>query len=67
MTNLLPFCQASGSWDRTVCLWDPFRGNLLKKLTGHSGWIKAVNFSINSIELASTADDDTVSGLSRKQ
>ncbi|CAK8684902.1 unnamed protein product [Clavelina lepadiformis] len=51
---------ASGSWDRTVCLWDPFRGNLLKKLTGHSGWIKAVNFSINSIELASTADDDTV-------
>lgn len=51
---------ASGSWDRTIRLWNPWNGNLLRLLEGHTGWVKAVTFSHDSIFVASAADDDSV-------
>ena len=51
---------ASGSWDRSIILWNPIRGQMLKKLLGHTGWVKALSFSSNSLELVSNAEDDSV-------
>ena len=52
--------QASGSWDKTVRLWNPRTGKLLHELRGHEGWVKALAFSHDGCYLASASDDDTV-------
>ena len=52
--------QASGSWDKTIRLWNPLNGKLLHILLGHSGWIQAVCFSPDSLYLASACEDETV-------
>lgn len=51
---------ASGSWDRTLKLWNPKRGELIHTFQGHTGWVKSLAFSINSVEMASAADDGSV-------
>lgn len=51
---------ASGSWDRSIILWNPVRGQMLKKFLGHTGWVKSLSFSPNSLELISNAEDDSV-------
>ncbi|KAI8779475.1 WD repeat-containing protein 38 [Biomphalaria glabrata] len=51
---------ASGSWDRTVRLWNPWKGICLRHLVGHIGWVQAVSFSPDSTFIASAADDDYV-------
>ncbi|CAL1545583.1 unnamed protein product [Lymnaea stagnalis] len=51
---------ASGSWDRTIRLWNPRKGNCLRILEGHIGWVQAVSFSPDSTFVASAADDDFV-------
>ncbi|KAH9508026.1 hypothetical protein Btru_052655 [Bulinus truncatus] len=51
---------ASGSWDRTVRLWNPWKGFCLRLLEGHIGWVQAVSFSPDSTYVASAADDDYV-------
>ncbi|XP_059148548.1 WD repeat-containing protein 38-like [Physella acuta] len=51
---------ASGSWDRTIRLWNPKNGVCLRVLIGHIGWVQAVSFSPDSTYVASAADDDFV-------
>lgn len=52
--------KASGSWDRTIRLWNPRNGKLLYVLEGHQGWVQALCFSPDSLFVASACDDDTV-------
>lgn len=52
--------QASGSWDKTIRLWNPRTGSVLHVLRAHTGWVQAVSFSADSLRLASVCEDDTV-------
>ncbi|MGH0141185.1 UNVERIFIED_CONTAM: hypothetical protein FKN15_072724 [Acipenser sinensis] len=51
---------ASGSWDRTVRVWNPRRGTLIFLLEGHTGWVKSLSFSRDGILLASAGENDMV-------
>ena len=52
--------QASGSWDKSVKLWNPRTGKLIHSMTGHTGWVQALSFSNDGIYVASASDDETV-------
>ena len=51
---------ASGSKDNTVRLWDVERAFELRKLTGHTAWVKAVAFSADGRWLVSGSVDGVV-------
>jgi len=51
---------ASGSWDKTVRLWDVINGSCLFVLEGHGGWVQAVAFSSDGEHLVSAGDHDVV-------
>jgi WD40 repeat protein len=51
---------ATGSKDNTVRLWDTERALELRKLSGHTAWIKAVAFSPDGKLLATGAVDGVV-------
>jgi len=51
---------ASGSWDKTVRLWDVKLGQEIKRLEGHSHYVTAVSFSPKGKTLASSAWDKTI-------
>ncbi|MDE2039868.1 MAG: WD40 repeat domain-containing protein [Elusimicrobia bacterium] len=51
---------ASGSWDRTVRLWDVATGKKLHVLRGHANWVRSVSFSPDGRTLASGAEDGTI-------
>ena len=51
---------ASGSWDKTVKLWDARTGRLLHTLTGHENWVTSVALSGDGERLASGSNDKTV-------
>lgn len=51
---------ASGSWDKTIRLWNPRNGACLFCLEGHTGWVQSVCFSFDSLFLVSASEDDTV-------
>ncbi|MBD1214582.1 MAG: hypothetical protein H9534_17995 [Dolichospermum circinale Clear-D4] len=51
---------ASGSWDRTIKLWDVNTGNLLQTLEGHSSFVYSVAYSPDGQTLASRSDDKTI-------
>jgi len=51
---------ASGSYDKTVKLWDPATGACTQTLKGHSDNVNSVTFSPNSKLVASGSDDKTV-------
>jgi len=51
---------ASGSWDKTVILWDANSGDILHTLNGHTSYVWSVAFSPDGSTLASGSDDNTV-------
>lgn len=51
---------ASGSWDKTVCLWNLSNGQLLHCLTGHEGWVQTLSFSQDGSYIVSASEDDTI-------
>ena len=51
---------ASGSLDRTVRIWEPGTGKLLRVLEGHNFWVNSVAFSPDGLELASGGADAQV-------
>lgn len=50
---------ATGSRDKTIRLWDS-RGTLLKTLTGHDNWVRALVFHPGGKYLLSVSDDKTI-------
>lgn len=51
---------ASGSWDKTIRLWDAQTGQELRILSGHGSWVMSVAFSPDGKTLVSGSDDGTV-------
>ncbi|CAI7589303.1 unnamed protein product, partial [Penicillium glandicola] len=51
---------ASGSWDKTVRLWNAMTGALRETLEGHLDQVRSVAFSIDGQLLASGSHDKTV-------
>lgn len=51
---------ASGSDDRTICIWNPSDGTLVRKLEGHSDTVFSVAWSRDGKLLASSSDDEKV-------
>ena len=51
---------ASGSWDKTLHLYDAQTGELQKTFTGHADWVLSVVFSPDGKMLASGSQDQTV-------
>jgi WD40 repeat protein len=51
---------ASGSWDRTVRVWDSSTGAVLSNLEGHSGMVTSVIWSPDGSKIASWSYDKTV-------
>ena len=51
---------ASGSSDKTICLWDVSTGDLRKTLSGHIDRVQQVAFSPAGFILASASDDGTI-------
>ncbi|EED17202.1 wd40 protein, putative [Talaromyces stipitatus ATCC 10500] len=51
---------ASGSWDKTIKLWDPVTGTLKYTLEGHSASVQAITFSPNGQLLVSGSGDQTI-------
>lgn len=48
---------ASGSYDRTLLLWDAESGEVLRALRGHTGLINAIDWSPDGALLASASSD----------
>ncbi len=51
---------ASGSHDKTVCLWEASSGEELRVLQGHTHWVHSVAWDHESKLLASGSEDRTV-------
>ena len=51
---------ASGSWDKTVRLWDAVSGEPVRTLSGHTGLVLSVAFAPDGRTLASASEDHTV-------
>ena len=51
---------ASGSWDKTIKIWDISSGKILKTLEGHSDNIYCVCFSNDGTKIASGSSDKTI-------
>ena len=50
----------SGSWDRSVRVWDTKTGEQLRELQGHTGWVNSVSFSSDGNRIVSGSDDKSV-------
>ncbi|KAJ7108208.1 hypothetical protein C8R44DRAFT_298178 [Mycena epipterygia] len=52
---------ASGSNDKTLCVWDAHTGELvIEPIQGHSGWVTTIHFSPDGTRIASGSSDYTV-------
>jgi dipeptidyl aminopeptidase/acylaminoacyl peptidase len=51
---------ASGSFDKTIRLWDAASGRELRTLSGHTGWVTSVAFSPDGRTIVSGSLDKTI-------
>lgn len=51
---------ASGSWDNSVCIFDPQEGSFIARLEGHESGVNALDFSPDNKIIASASWDGTV-------
>ena len=51
---------ASGSFDKTIKIWDVTTGKVLNTLKGHEGEVRSVGFSPDGKKLASGSNDKTI-------
>jgi len=60
--NFIPDGQTivSGSYDRTVKVWDVNPGRVLNTFEGHSNGVTSVKFSHNGKTIVSGSNDNTV-------
>ena len=52
--------MASGSLDKTICIWRVLTGELIKTLLGHKDFVNTVSFYPNGEYLASGSKDNTI-------
>ena len=50
----------SGSYDKSVRVWDASTGAELQQLNGHTGWVNSVAFSHDGFRIVSGSDDKSV-------
>jgi Caspase domain/WD domain, G-beta repeat len=50
----------SGSWDKTVRLWEASSGSLIHTFEGHFGWVNSVAFSADGARILSGSNDTAV-------
>jgi WD40 repeat protein/serine/threonine protein kinase len=50
----------SGSWDKTLKLWDPKKGRCLRTYQGHTDYVEAACFSPDGSRILSFSEDDTL-------
>ena len=50
----------SGSFDKTIKIWDANTGECLETLEGHSGSVKSVSYSPDGKNIISGSDDKTI-------
>lgn len=48
---------ASGSWDKTVRIWDAATGTLVTKLEGHTRWVTSVSWNSDGRRLVSSSEE----------
>ncbi|WXC50995.1 hypothetical protein QX201_010700 [Fusarium graminearum] len=51
---------ASGSWDKTIKIWNVATGKEEQTLEGHTDWVNSVVFSSDDRLIASGSDDNTI-------
>ena len=52
--------MASGSWDKSIKIWNVSTGSLISTLTGHTEMVNSISFSPDGNYLASGSGDSTV-------
>ena len=52
--------MASGSWDKSIRIWDLESRNQIKELKGHSYSVNSASFSPDGKTLASGSSDKTI-------
>ena len=50
----------SAAYDKTVCIWNPNNGELLKTMRGHTDNVNSVAFNHNGTMIVSGSDDKTI-------